>query len=292
MSNKVMKKPGGPRTMKLDDRMKEYESVTTSYSLIQRLPVYVRIDGRAFHTFCRGLVKPFDPDFVSTMQKTCAYLVEKTNATVGYVQSDEISLCWPEPSKIPFETRLFKIESVFAAMATSAFTLFGLQTSLKDRIEKMMPHFDARCCQLPSMDELANMILFREMDCLKNSITMVALSKFSHGKLQNKNGDDKIKMLASIGVDYMVDVPEHLRHGSYFRRELYDKILTNEELAKIPQKNWPAANENGEHSVVRSHVIQFKIGMPLVDVENKAAVLFEHATAIKKTASKTNDEEN
>ena len=67
--------PGKLKNEKLDDRMKEYESATTNISLINRIPVYARIDGRAFHTFCRGLNKPFDDDFVNVMQFLCAMML-------------------------------------------------------------------------------------------------------------------------------------------------------------------------------------------------------------------------
>ena len=55
--------------MKLGDRMKRYEFVTRNY-LTCRTPVIVRIDGRAFHTFTKGLEKPYDGDFMRLMQNT------------------------------------------------------------------------------------------------------------------------------------------------------------------------------------------------------------------------------
>ena len=115
----------------LGDRMKSFESVHAETSLIPSIPVYVRIDGRAFHTFTRGLQKPFDSDFTWTMKETVKHLHEKTNAFISYVQSDEISLCYLAPEKMPFETRLFKLESCLAGMASAAFCVFGSQTKLK-----------------------------------------------------------------------------------------------------------------------------------------------------------------
>ena len=55
--------------MNLDTRMKKYEYVTRTY-LTCRMPVIVRLDGKAFHTFTRGLKKPFDPVFNSAMDDT------------------------------------------------------------------------------------------------------------------------------------------------------------------------------------------------------------------------------
>lgn len=274
-----MASKGNANRWTLDDRMKEYEAVTTNRMLMSRVPVYARIDGRCFHSFCRGLEKPFDQAFVEVMQKVCAYIVEETNAALGYVESDELSFVWTEASKVPFETRLFKLESTLAGMATSAFTLFGLKTKLKDKIERMMPHFDCRVCNLPNLDEAANMILFREQDCLKNSITMVALSRYSHNMLQGKNSVDKIRMLADVGIIYEHDIAEHLRLGSYYRRELYEKALSDEELARVPEKQ-RKLDENGKMVVTRSHVVQFRLGSPLHSIKNKADVLFNAAAPI------------
>jgi tRNA(His) 5'-end guanylyltransferase len=43
----------------IGDRMKGYENVTRNY-LTRRIPMIIRIDGKAFHTFARGFMKPFD----------------------------------------------------------------------------------------------------------------------------------------------------------------------------------------------------------------------------------------
>lgn len=280
MSKKPVSK-GNANKETLGDRLKAYENVQTERMLIARLPTYVRIDGRAFHTFCHGLIKPFDPVFVEIMKKTCAYLVEKTNAMCGYVQSDEISLAYESPEKMPFECRVFKIESSYAAMATSAFTLFGLETKLGEKIKKMMPTFDCRVFQVPSMSELANCFVWREQDCLKNSITTVALSKFGHSKLQNKNGDEKIKMLKKeFDYDFYKDTPIDFVRGSYFRREPYMKELTEAEVSKISEKNRQTLRRVRSSAgdeircAVRTHIVQFYPVFPLAKAEDKASEIF------------------
>lgn len=255
----------------LSDRMKMYESVHTETSLIPRIPVYVRIDGRSFHTFTRGLDKPFDLDFAWTMKEVTKHLHDKTNAFISYVQSDEISLCYLEPSKMPFETRLFKLESVLAGMASAAFCVYGSKTKLKDRIEKLIPHFDCRVVQLP-LDEIPNMFLFRERDCLKNAITLVALAHFSNRQIHKKNSDEKIEMLKSVGVDFNKDIDEDFRYGAWFRRVVFQKELDAETIAKIPEKQ-RIFDENGKMLVTRSEVRQIKFGMPLSKMTNRLAVV-------------------
>lgn len=274
----------------LGDRMKEFESVHTETSLIPGIPVYVRIDGRAFHTFTRGLAKPFDPDFARAMKETTKYLHDKTNAFISYVQSDEISLCYLAPEKMPFGTRLFKLESCLAGMASAAFCVNGLHVQhgnfyehsefYRSRIMKFIPHFDCRVVQLP-LEEIPNMLLWRERDCLKNAITLVALEHFSNKQIHQKNSDEKIAMLKEIGVDFNKDIDEDFRFGSWFKRVVFEKELEPEVIAKIPE-NKRKLDEHGKMVVTRSEVRQIKFGMPISEMINRNEVILEDATPISK----------
>lgn len=57
----------------LGDRMKGYENISRIY-LTKRLPVIVRIDGKAFHSYTKGLKSPFDDLLIQTMQDTATYV--------------------------------------------------------------------------------------------------------------------------------------------------------------------------------------------------------------------------
>ena len=273
MSKKEFTK-GKANQVSLGDRMKKYEAVTTEVKLIERLPIYARIDMRAGHTWCKGLEKPFDTDYSNAMKTATAYIVEKAGAAFGYCQSDEASFCWSDDTKVPFGTRLFKLQSVLASMFTGAFIRACVGTKLEKRLDKCIPSFDCRVMNLPSLSEAANMLIWREKDSIKNSITLLALEHFSNKEIHKKNSDEKIEMLKKKGIDYFSAIPEDLRYGAYFKREVYNKVLTAEDLKSIPERNWPKPNERGERTVVRSHVIQFTNGKPLMEIANKVAVLF------------------
>lgn len=256
----------------LSSRMKIYEAVTTEINLVPNIPIYIRIDMRAGHSFCRVLDRPFDNDYLNAMKAATSYVIEKTNAMIGYCQSDEASFIWSESSKIPFETRLFKLQSVFASMFTSAFFNACLGIKLEARMKKMLPSFDCRACNLPSLDECVNMLLFRERDCLKNAITLESLEHFSNKQIHKKNSDEKIKMLKGIGIDFNRDVDEDFRYGSWFRRVVFQKELDAETIAKIPEKQ-RNLDESGKMLVTRSEVRQIKFGIPLSKMANKLAVV-------------------
>ena len=252
--------------------MKTYEEVTTETRLIEKLPIYARVDMRAGHTWCRGLQKPFDQRYAAAMQKATAYVVEKTGAAMGMTQSDEASFVWLDDTKIPFGTRLFKLQSVLASMFTSAFVVEASRNGLAPRIAKALPSFDCRVLNLPTLAEAANMVMWRSMDSVKNSITLLALEHFSNRQIHGKNGEEKIRMLAGKGVDYYA-LPEEYRLGAFYRRETYEKALSGAELARVPESQ-RVLDENGEMKVTRSRVVAFSPGMQLNEISNREGFLF------------------
>ena len=109
----------------LGNRMKNYEHTSRTY-LTRRLPVIIRLDGKAFHTFTKGLKKPFDEILIDAMWETAKYLCKSIQGCkIAYVQSDEISLLLTDYDTIEscawFDNNIQKMVSISASMATLAF---------------------------------------------------------------------------------------------------------------------------------------------------------------------------
>jgi tRNA(His) guanylyltransferase len=87
-------------------------------------PVFVRLDGRAFHRLAmmQSLKKPFDERFNNAMVQVCISLVADSglNPEFAFTFSDEISLYF---TRLPFNGRVEKIDSVTASFAASSLTL-------------------------------------------------------------------------------------------------------------------------------------------------------------------------
>ena len=98
------------------------------------------------------------------------------------------------------------------------------------------------------------------------------IHKQIYKQIHKKNGDEKIAMLKSIGIDFNRDIDEDFRYGAWFRRVAFQKELDAETLAKIPDKQ-RAIDENGKMFVTRSEVRQLKFGMPLSKMANRLAVV-------------------
>ena len=256
----------------LGNRMKEYESKESSRKFIPMLPVLVRLDGKAFHTYTRGLQKPFCSSLIRTMQSTIRELIEKTNASFGYTQSDEISLLYYSDSydsQIFFDGKINKMISVLASMTTAFFNDYRL--NYKDLAKKDFALFDCRAWQLP-ISEVANYFIWREQDAVRNSVQSVGQANFSHKKLQKKSCKEIQEMLfQEKRINWNAYSLEEKR-GTYMQKRKVFTEYTGEELERLPEKH--QARLNPDLMIERSKVIFLDNFKRLVNVDNKLEVIF------------------
>ena len=261
------------------DRMKMYEGMESERRLMPLLPVLARIDGRAFHSFTRGMNSPFDATFSSAMVDTTLALVRETGACMGYTQSDEITLAWHSEnpkSQIWFDGRIAKMTSQLGAQATLIF--YRLVLERMPEYANRMPTFDARVWNVPNRSEGANVFLWREWDATKNSVSMAASAYYSHKALMGKNTTQKHDMLHEKGVNWN-DYPAVFKRGAYIQRRNESIPFSAEELERLPIKH--AARTNPGLVVERS-VCDVLDLPPLGTITNREDVIFEGATPITK----------
>lgn len=251
----------------LGDRMKTYEAVSRFY-LTRRMPVIIRLDGKAFHTFTRGMNKPCDAILVRTMQQTMKALCENIQGCVlGYTQSDEITLVLVDYQTIDscawFDNQVQKMASVSASMATMYFNKifreevenlledqhmawnvsereYKYADTLYTKLDKAM--FDARVFNLPK-EEVINCLIWRQQDATRNSIQAAGQYYFSHKELQGKSCNDIQDMLfLEKGVNWSEDYATVFKRGSC--------------CIKVPPMESLAVDKEGyvvEKEVIRSH---------------------------------------
>ncbi len=265
----------------LGDRMKELEGVEAHRLLDQTLPICIRLDGRGFSSFTKGMDRPFDVKMQNLMKETTLQLVKVSNAIIGYTQSDEISLilhCNPE-SQSYFGGRVQKICSSLAADASVYFNS-RLPEFFPERINRF-PTFDCRAWNVPSKMEACNTLIWRELDASKNSIQMAARSLFSHRSLQDLNGEQlKSKMLLEAGIDWN-DYPVSFKRGSYFQRVKVSTLFSKEEIETLPLGH--NARKNPELIVERSRISNIQVPQ-LSTIANIIDCLFDGAAPVLKDA--------
>jgi tRNA(His) guanylyltransferase len=250
------------------DRMKAYEGLETERLIAPELPLVVRLDGRAFSTFTRGMMKPFDAGMSEVMRAVTAYLIEQTGARVGYTQSNEITLILeretPESEPI-FGGRIFKIVSVLAAIASAKFTLLAAN-AWPERVERIIPSFDCRVFNVPSRVEAVNALIWREQDATRNAVQNVAQANFTPGQLHGKSACELVAMLAEICVA-MEAFPVANRLGRYLAKRPVETTLSAEALARIPEPHRPKG------PVTRSRVIDLELA-PLAARKDRVEQIF------------------
>lgn len=224
--------------MKLGDKCKAYEMIETSQTFIPGLPIYVRIDGRAFSKFTKGMARPYEENMSKAMIETTRDLVREFGAVVGYTQSDEISLVLHyEGFEIPFKGKKQKLISSLAAFATASFMKNAIKY-FPDRVEKRVPTFDCRAFNVPSKNEAVENIIWRVRDAIKNSYTMAASAYYPHKQLQGKNSKDKRELLLAKGIDFN-DYPVFFREGTFIKNVQEEKEMDDVTWDKIPEKSRP-----------------------------------------------------
>jgi|SRR3990172_4577550 len=264
--------------MDLDNRMKLYEQVESARRFLPLLPVVARLDGKCFHKFTKNMKEPFDENLTQVMIETTKYLVEETNAIIGYTQSDEITLIYcsdNSESQIFFDGRIFKMVSVIASLCTAKFSI-EIYNKFGKAFWERVPGFDCRAWTVPNKMEAVNNLVWRELDASKNSIFTAARCHFSHNELKDKNSSQLHEMLFSKGVNWN-DYPNHFKRGTYVQSRIVDKFLTDKELQNIPEKYRPTTN------IVRNrNEIQILNLPPISKIENKVEVVFEKQDPIIK----------
>ena len=262
-------------TSDLAKRMKDYE-MRDRYFLQKRIPVAIRVDMRAGHTFTRGFKRPFDDIFMKSMQETAKYMCENMgNAKLAYVQSDEITIiltdydtletdCW-------FNYRTDKLCSISASMATMAFNkffernaenyiqncatdyeidgLYGKGTpeyQLCEIYQKAVNKgamFDARCFNIPK-EEVTNYFYWRQLDAIRNSIQMVGQAHFPHNILQYKTCEDIKDMLYVKDEIVWELLPTYKQRGICCIKQdyIYENILRKQ---WVIDNNIPLFKEEG-----------------------------------------------
>lgn len=261
----------------LGNRIKWYEQQFTKDQFMPMIPVMCRLDGRSFHTFTRGLARPYDERLSKLMVETTKFLVNETVARCGYTQSDEITLCWLSEeweSEIFFSGKLQKMNSILASM-TSVYFNKRLSEFLPERSEQM-PLFDSRVFQVPNEQEVCNTFIWREQDATRNSVQMAARSYYSHNEVVNKNNSELQEMMFQKGRNWN-DYPTFFKRGTYVRRRSIDRLFTAEELQELPPKH--AARINPNLKISRSVVMEENFP-PLTQIANRENVIIHGADPI------------
>lgn len=205
----------------LAKRAKEYQAVY-DFRLPLKTYAILQLDGKAFHTFTRGMERPFDERFMNAMNQTAvAVLKEISNANFAYVQSDEINILVTdfakEETEAYFANRINKVVSTAASVASV--------TMSKLYPEKEMVTFDARFFAVPTKHAVWEFFLWRQVDAIKNSIQLVAQSTFTKRELFKQKSEQLKQMLTKAGISWE-NFSTDKQQGRLIQKQTFRKQVT------------------------------------------------------------------
>ena len=217
--------------MSLKEKCYAYQKAA-NYFLDPDKYIIAHIDGRSFSKMIKNkFKKPFDDTFIEAMNETAKYLCKEVQGCIfAYTQSDEISLIIrkndPE-GDVFFGGRMCKMQSILAALATSKFSQVMAIERLKsipscasaenvlemciDEIENgPLYQFDCKVWNVDSANDAMAWLLFRNIDCVRNSKQQTAQTYLPHKDLLRKDADEQIEMLFNRkGINWNTFIPDY-----------------------------------------------------------------------------------
>jgi tRNA(His) 5'-end guanylyltransferase len=187
----------------------------------------LRIDGRAFHTWTRGLEKPYDTNLMGAMDHVGIVLATEVSGVLcAYVQSDEISVITTDLAS-PGTEHWFggvvqKVASVSASIATIAFNSHAWVQQLE------APHpalFDARVFALETVEEVADYLRWRQDDCRRNAVSMLAHHYIGKKAVHGMGTRARVEALAERGI-VVDDQDRRFINGALIRPIQYEDTAT------------------------------------------------------------------
>lgn len=183
----------------------------------------LRLDGRAFSTYTRGLQRPYDAFFATAMNEAAIAGAKDVSAQMGYVASDEISLVFAaatERSQLPYGGKVDKLLSLTASMVSVTFNqaMYAYQDQLAT--------FDARVISLDDAASVKAYLEWRQADTYRNAVMMAARSVCSHNELNNLSGREA-RALTELRYGRTLD---EAFPTSFLRGRRVQRVATPEEV--------------------------------------------------------------
>lgn len=248
----------------LSEKMKRLEDVANT-KLKLKTPVIMRLDGRAFSKYTKGLDKPFDLDLSEVFQWVAYKLKENLdNVRFIYSQSDEISILmtdWTnENTDAWFTYRIQKMTSVASGITTALFNkrvadvIEKYKTKVPDlkeaefkpveelsRDEKkyfvwkgkaFKAVFDCRVFNV-DFDDVVPYFIYRQKDAMRNSVASLAQSYFSFNELQGKK-QDEMKQMVTEKTGIVYDELSMLQKAGFaVYKDTYDKWVVDKDIPEF-----------------------------------------------------------
>ncbi|KAL6067153.1 Thg1 domain-containing protein [Balamuthia mandrillaris] len=251
------------------------------------------------------------------MVRTAVDVAEAFHARAAYTFSDEISLILAANQDIhnkdpnnPLNPFIFggkvpKIITLAAGLASTRFNWhianeqFGSceqEQKRHQRATEGSAHFDARAFNLPDYETCLDNIIWRGLDCLRNSKTGLARCYFSAKQLHDRSSAEMVAMLKQEhGVDWNT-YPDHFKTGLLIKKKAVLKEMihpiTNAPIT-VTRKNFFCIGWENVRRLSRNDATTLLL-TPLLQEDNQHPInqhQEHHTNATQYAVDEDNDDE-
>lgn len=242
----------------------------------------VRIDGRGFSKFTKRMKFKQDSflnkELSEIMMETTKLLMENWQASIGYTQSDEITLIFRTERK-QFDGKVQKLVSFIAAQTSVLFNKI-LSNKLSENKEinevrldvlnnmfPLLPIFDCRIIELDDEKDVVNVLNWRLQDGVRNSILNLGYFNFNQKELHKLNCKSiQQKLSIEKNIDWN-KLSNYEKYGCFFIRK---QVVINEGTDREALRNKVFRDEKLE----LLQLIQLSEAETKTDVDSEKLKLF------------------
>lgn len=213
-------------------------------SMPKKTYAMVAIDGKNFSRLIKNnYEKPFDDKFINMMNEVAIYVCKNVQGCkFAYTQSDEITFVLTdfetEETSAFFDYRLCKMLSIIPSLATAKFNQL-VTLNLIDKtpsedikqsiVDMSLAQFDCKVWNTDNFNDVFAYLLWRQIDCVRNSKQQAAQTYLSHKQLLGKHTDEQVQMLLSEkGIDWN-QYSDDKKYGRFIYKEEINKPIPNGE---------------------------------------------------------------
>ena len=202
----------------LATRIKRYEE-TSRFVGTQRMPMIIRVDGKAFHTFTKNCRKPFDVALIEAMRGSAREVSKEMQGfKAAYVQSDEATFLLTDYDHLATQGWFGYVYAKMISISAASMSVHFNSLYSQYNCNTSRAIFDSRAFNVP-IEDVANVFLWRAKDWQRNSLQMYAQSFFTHKQLHGKNTANMHNMLHDIGKNWTTCLSDVERNGTFISRD-------------------------------------------------------------------------
>ena len=205
-------------------RVNELQNMTRGITLNEYIPICLKISCANFVELTQDLVKPFDVRFNKAMIKAMNFVLEKTDAKIGYTYQGEAYFTyfkWDEKEVSSVHTDTQQLTAQVISMFTAKLNL-ALMEFFPEK--EMLAYCSSKVWNVPSLVEAAELYTCEQTKCFKLAVDQSVKHFAKDVNADGLNVVQKLQLLKEFGVKPST-LPEFFVTGTFAMKQYVENLV-------------------------------------------------------------------